>query len=216
MQLVAYKYYRLYIKKNVSGTGDYFSMNTFSLYETTTGGTDICIGSTATASDNISSTSNAPKAIDNNASTFWETSGTEGDKWFKITLATAKVVRRMVITATTYQTEMPSEYILQGSNDNVNWANLRSINRGLSWTDTTVTDLLSTVIGGKSVLDTGDATLKVVVHRWSDMQYVAETIPDINGDWFMWMDDTSDIMITHIGPAGYRPIADGPITPMVY
>ena len=114
MEILPFKYYRLYITKNANGNNGYFSMNTFSMFETNESTTDLCIGATATASSNYNASTDAPKAIDNNASTYWETTPTAGDKWFQVELPAAKKVRKLIITATNYQREMPSAFIFQG------------------------------------------------------------------------------------------------------
>lgn len=192
------------------------SMNTFSMFETNESTTDLCIGATATASSNVNATSDASKAIDGNASTYWETTSAAGDKTFTVELPVAKKVRKLIITATTYQSEMPSNFIFQGSNDNINWTNLKSVTRGTFNNVNSYIELLSTVVGGKSVLDSGDPSLKVILYNWQTMQYLIHTTPNASGDWFLYLNDPSDLLITHIGPSGFQPISDGPVTPMVY
>lgn len=216
MEILPFKYYRLYITKNANGNNGYFSMNTFSMFETNESTTDLCIGATATASSNYNASTEAPKAIDNNASTYWETASTAGDKWFQVELPAAKKVRKLIITTTNYQGEMPSAFIFQGSNDNVNWTNLKTVNRGTFGSPNSYVELLSTVVGGKSVLDSGDPSLKVILFNWQTMQYIIHTTPNASGDWFLYLNDPSDLLITHIGPSGFQPISDGPVTPMVY
>lgn len=219
MELTPFKYYRLLIKKNAQGNDGYFSLNTLSMYEQISGGVDLCLassGSIATASNNIDATSDASKAIDANASTYWETSNTSGEKWIMIQFPTAKIVRRMVLTTTTYQDEMPSIFDLQGSNDGTTWTNIKSVSRGIFTGITSFTELLSVVIGGVSKLDSGNPTLKVILYTWSTMQYLAQTTPDINGNWFFWLNTNDPLMVVHIGPSGYQPISDGPVTPMEY
>ena len=95
MEILPFKYYRLYITKNANDSNDYFSMNTFSMFETNESTTDLCIGATATASSNINANSDASKAIDGNPSTYWETTSAAGDKWFKVELPAAKKVRKV-------------------------------------------------------------------------------------------------------------------------
>ena len=128
----------------------------------------------------------------------------------------AKKVRKLIITATNYQGEMPSAFIFQGSNDNVNWTNLKTVDRGTFSSPNSYFELLSTVVGGNSMLDSGDPSLKVILFNWQTMQYIIHVTPNASGDWLIYLNETSDVLITHIGPAGYQPISDGPITPMGY
>lgn len=216
MEILLFKYYRLYITKSAAGGNGYMSMNTFSMFETNESTTDLCIGAIATASSNINANSDASKAIDGNPSTYWETTSTAGDKIFTVELPVAKKVRKLIITATNYQSEMPSNFIFQGSNDNINWTNLKSVTRGTFNNVNSYIELLSTVVGGKSVLDSGDSSLKVILYNWQTMQYLIHTTPNASGDWFLYLNDASDLLITHIGPSGFQPSSDGPVTPMVY
>ena len=216
MEILPFKYYRLYITKSANGNNGYMSMNTFSMFETNESTTDLCIGAIAKASSNYNATSDASKAIDGNPSTLWEATSAAGDKTFTVELPVAKKVRKLIITATTYQAEMPSNFIFQGSDDNINWTNIKSVTRGTFNNVTSYIELLSTVVGGKSVLDSGDPSLKVILYNWQTMQYIIHTTPNASGDWFLYVNDPSDLLITHIGPSGFQPISDGPVTPMVY
>lgn len=216
MEILPFKYYRLYITKSANGNNGYMSMSTFSMFETNESTTDLCIGAIATASSNYNATSDAPKAIDGNPSTLWESTSAAGDKTFTVELPVAKKVRKLIIAATTYQAEMPSNFIFQGSDDNINWTNIKSVTRGTFNNVTSYIELLSTVVGGKSVLDSGDPSLKVILYNWQTMQYIIHTTPNASGDWFLYVNDQSDLLITHIGPSGFQPISDGPVTPMVY
>ena len=214
MEISPFKYYRLYLTRNVAGNNGYFSMNTFSMFETHDSTTDLCLGATATASSNYNATTDAPKATDNNASTYWESTSTQSDKWFKIELPIAKKVRKLVITTTTYKNEMPVGLIVQGSNDDINWTNLKTVNKGA--VPDSYTELLNIAVGGKSVLDSGDPSLRVIIYDWVTMQYLTHTTPNASGDWFLYLNGISDVLITHIGPSGFQPISDGPVTPMAY
>ncbi len=68
-------------------------------------------------------------------------------------------------------------------------------------------------IGGTSVLDTGVRASKVVVFDWLTYAVLGTTIPDAAGAWSFQLRGYGDVMVTHIGPAGFQPVTDGPITP---
>lgn len=96
---------------------------------------DVSITNT-TASTN--SGSNATNINDGNSGSFWQSatsyqSGGSYSNWIKLDLGTPKVVVR-------YQLQTPSanptDWHFQGSNNNINWVNLHSINElsGSTWT----------------------------------------------------------------------------------
>ena len=114
----AYRYYRLVFSKNSAGDNRYYTINEWGLYEQAGGvGTNLCVGATASASGAYGSQS-ASLAIDGNPTTYWESSLEGAPSWLKVNLGTGRVVRSTVIESTTYAGEVPSDFTLQGSNDN--------------------------------------------------------------------------------------------------
>ena len=73
--------------------------------------------------------------------------------------------------------------------------------------------LVAEALGGISKLDTGNPSLRVLLHNWTTGQLVATITPAANGAWNYRPRSTADLLVTHIGPSGYQPRSDGPITP---
>jgi hypothetical protein len=111
--LVAYKFYRILKYKNPDTTGTtsgYFSLNTFGIFETVESTTDIALasaGAVATAEVSYNSSTTPDKAIDGNASTYWESTSKAFPTWFQVELPTARVARKFTVSHTTYSGEAP-------------------------------------------------------------------------------------------------------------
>lgn len=210
-----YLYYRIYITKVFDvpeGQGFYAAIDTLSMFETSASTTDLCIGSTATSSSNLSTSSTAAKAIDNNLSTFWESVNDENPKWIKIKFSTAKIVRKIAMICNTYSSEAPEKFIIQGSNDNVNWSDLKSCIR----TDRNGSEFLYIYVGGTSLLENGYPSNRVLLHNWNTGTFIASVTPSPTGEWFFILNNNSPLLVTHTGPSGFKPDSDGPVQPMEY
>lgn len=209
----AYQYYRLVFSKNSSNNNKYYTVNEWELYgQVGATGTNLCVGATASASGAYGSQS-ANLAIDGNPTTYWESSLDGAPSWLKVDLGAGHVVRSMVIKSTAQPTEIPRDFTLQGSNDNSTWTVIGAY---------TGVDALITTSGvftpnfgvkGTSVLDDGTPSTKVWVHAWDTGALLWSAVPEGDGSYRFFATTTADVLITHVGPAGYRPVSDGPITP---
>jgi len=86
-------------------------------------------GYTVTASSE-KGTASAWKAFDGTPGTFWESTGATNE-WLKIAFPLAVVVNRVKLSsASSLPTEMPERWVIQGSNDNAVWTDLKE------WLDT--------------------------------------------------------------------------------
>lgn len=209
----AYRYYRLVFSKNSAGDNRYYTINEWSLYNQPGDvGTNLCVGATASASGAYGSQS-ASLAIDGNPTTFWESSLDGAPSWLKVDLGTACVVRSMVIESTTYTNEIPRDFTLQGSNDNSTWTVIETY----TWADAFITTsgvfTLNFGVKGTSVLDDGTPSTKVWVHAWDTGALLGSAAPGGDGSYRVLSPIAGDVLITHVGPAGYRPVSDGPVTP---
>ena len=212
MALAAYTRYRIYVTKNAGGTKGYVAINELGLFEDADHlGPNLCTGSAVTASHQ-NGTYVAANAIDGNASTVWETDGSATDKWLAVQLPEAKVVRSFYLSQTAWAGETPRDFLIQGSNDGTNWTTVVEFVDFATGNYTGYTSI-NLSIGGVSKLDTGNPSLRVLVHNWTTGQFVASIIPAADGAWNYRPRSTADLLVTHIGPSGYRPISDGPITP---
>ena len=214
MALVAYTNYRIYVTKNAGGTKGYVAINEFGLYEDMDHlGPNLCTGAIVTA-DSFSSTYVPANAIDGNPSTAWESNNTATDHWLAVQFPAAKVVRSFYLSHTIWATETPRDFLIQGSNDGTNWTTIAQFVDFATGGYSGYT-AINLSIGGVSKLDTGSPSARVLVHNWTTGQFVASIIPAADGAWNYRPRSTADLLVTHIGPSGYQPRSDGPITPYV-
>lgn len=207
----AYRYYRLVFSKNSNNDNRYYTVNEWELYEQVGAtGTNLCIGATASASGNYSSQV-ASLAIDGDPTTFWESSVEGAPSWLKVDLGAEHVVRSMVIKSTRYPVEIPKDFVLQGSNDNSTWTVIEAYTGADAFIATSGVFLLRFGVKGTSLLDDGTPSTKVWVHAWDTGALLGSAVPE--GDGSYRFSTPADVLITHVGPAGYRPVSDGPVTP---
>lgn len=222
MALTAYSKYRLLITRtSVSDAGapGYISVNDFDLW-TTADHSGTRLGATAGATFSASGQygSQAPGLVfDGNAATYWESdNATAASRWLRIDLPSAVVVRSFYLNSAIYANEIPRDFKLQGSNDGTTWVELFTV---VDWVTTPSFRpgqyfAINLTLSGTSVLDTGVGAVRVLIHRWGTGGFVASVTPDpFTGAWSYRIDAQVDVLVTHIGPSGYRPVSDGPITP---
>lgn len=209
----AYRYYRLVFSKNSSNNNNYYSVNEWELYEQVGAtGANLCLGATASASGNYGSQV-ASLAIDGNPTTYWESSLEGAPSWLKVNLGKARVVRSMVIESTAYPDEIPRDFTLQGSNDNSTWTVIETYEGADAFIATSGTFTLNFGVKGTSVLDDGTPSTKVWVHAWDTGALLGSAVPESDGSYSVLSPIAGYVLITHVGPAGYRPVSDGPVTP---
>lgn len=209
----AYQYYRLVFSKNSNNDNRYYSINEFALYEQSgAAGDNLCIGATASASGAYGSQA-ASLAIDGNPTTYWESALNGAPSWLKVDLGAEQVVRSMVIKSTAYTTEIPRDFTLQGSNDNSTWTVIETYEGADAFIATSGGFGVNFGAKGTSLLDDGTPSAKVWVHAWGTGALLWSATPKGDGSYRFLATTPADVLITHIGPAGYRPVSDGPITP---
>ena len=209
----AYQYYRLVFSKNSVNDNRYYTVNEWRLYNQPGGvGTNLCIGATASASGNYGSQV-ASLAIDGNPTTYWESSLGGAPSWLKVNLGTAHVVRSMVIESTAYTIEIPRDFTLQGSNDNSTWTVIETYEGADAFIATSGVFGVKFGVKGTSLLDDGTPSTKVWVHAWDTGALLGGAVPESDGSYHVLSPISGDVLITHVGPAGYRPVSDGPVTP---
>ena len=209
----AYQYYRLVFSKNSADNNRYYTVNEWRLYNQPGGvGTNLCVGATASASGAYASQS-ASLAIDGNPTTYWESSLGGAPSWLKVNLGTAHVVRSMVIVSTRYSSEIPRDFTLQGSNDNSTWTVIETYEGADAFIATSGVFWVNFGVKGTSLLDDGTPSTKVWVHAWGTGALLGSAVPESDGSYRLFTPSSADVLITHVGPAGYRPLSDGPVTP---
>ena len=209
----AYRYYRLVFSKNSANDNRYYAINEFALYgQIGAAGDNLCAGATASASGTYGSQA-ASLAIDGNPTTFWE-SGLNGDpSWLKVDLGVAQVVRSMVIKSTAFADEIPKDFVFQGSNDDSTWEIIETYTGVSAFIASSGVFSINCGVKGTSLLDDGTPSSKVWIHAWGTGELLGGVTPGNDGGYRFFTLSTADVLITHVGPAGYRPISDGPVTP---
>lgn len=219
MALEAYSKYRIYVTRTATsdaGAPSYCTINEFRGFTNGDGsGSNLFMGGTASASGAYSAQT-ANLAFDGNAATYWESdNAASGFRWLRYDLASAVVIRNFYLSSTTYPGEVPRDFLLQGSNDGTSWTTLFQV---VDWVATSVGKTesirLDLSVGGTSLLDTGVGSIKVLLHRYSDGVLIGSTSPNaVTGQWQYRLQNNDQLLVTHIGPSGFRPISDGPVTP---
>lgn len=215
MALKAYSDYRIHVTSSSAAPNNYVSINEIALYEQADhSGSNILVGSTVTASGSYNSSTLPSNAIDGNPTTYWE-SQAGLPAWIRFKLQSQKTVRSVYISSTAYPNEVPRNFTLQATNDNgTTWKTL------YTWVDWVTqpgakSDYtnISVALIGVSLLDNGLPTSRVVFHKWDSMQLMGSVVPDNDGSYEYRPSVTGDVLITHTGPSGFRPLSDGPVTP---
>ena len=219
MALVAYSKYRIYVTRTSStaaGAPGYCAIHEFLGFTNGDGsGSNLFTGGTASASDTYY-TQTANLAFDGNAATYWESDqAVSSFRWLRYDLAAAVVIRNFYLSSTTYTAEVPRDFMIQGSNDGTTWTTLFQVT---DWVTTKVEKTgsmrVDLMVGGASLLDTGAGATKVFIHRYEDGGFIGTAVPNaVTGEWQHRLQTTDYLLVTHIGPSGFRPISDGPITP---
>ena len=209
----AYRYYRLVFSMNSVGDNRYYTVNEWELYNQPGGvGTNLCIGATASASGSYESQV-ARLVIDGDPLTFWESSLEGAPSWLQVDLGAEHVVRSMVIKSTTFSKERPRDFTLQGSNDDSTWTVIETYTGADAFIATSGVFPLNFGVKGTSLLDDGTPSTKVWVYAWDTGALLGSATPKGDGSYRFSVEISADVLITHVGPAGYRPVSDGPITP---
>lgn len=210
MAIGSYRYYR-FLFRNAT----YTTINEIGLYAANDGtGTNLLTGSTATASGSYPGKSPG-NAIDGNTATYWESSTNTTNQWISFDLGTAQSVKSFKTTSTTYPNEVPRDFDFQVSNDGSTWKTIGAFVFGtIGVTQTNKVQALDLYIGGSSTITGGTASQKVFIYNYSTGAFIGSIVP-FTGGAYEWRFEASgtDVLVTHIGPSGYRPTSDGPITP---
>lgn len=223
MAIVAYRYYRLVLRKN-SNTNQsapvYFSINEFGLYtDADHSGPNLCTGATATAQDQYNNFG-PQNVIDGDPTSYWESailsggSASGNTKWLQVDLGVPREVRSLYLSSTKFVNEVPVDWDIQASNDSATWVTLSEFR---NWTAPDVAKssyaVISLVVGGVSKLDNGQRSSRVLVYDWLTGELLKSIVPESNGSWKYRPSTMREVLVTHTGPSGFKPLSDGPITP---
>lgn len=205
---ISYKHYRLYVTKNLGSS--YTRIDQVMMFESRgVDAVNVVSAATATAisSGDYSADNNASGALQESG--YWESNSSTTPTWLHIEFTEPKPIRAFYFKAD-YTGEMPSEFKFQASTDGVTWIDLFSnaVNEKREFRAN-----LHIGVSGVSQLSTGIRSSRVLVSRWATGELIESIIPSADGAWVCFFQDTSDVLVTHIGPSGYEPKSDGPITP---
>lgn len=213
MSAIAYKHYRILVSKVRGGT--YLTINTIAMFEfEQNDNLNILVGSTATARSNYDAINNPPSnVLDGNTSTYWASQLLSGStqEWISFELPTAKVVRKFIITSQSYTAEAAKDYKIQASQDGIEWITI------YKEIENTVEPINRVIflghITGVSKNSTGSPNDRVLVSDWGTGELIESIAPNADGAFYCYPQTDIQLMVTHIGPSGYQPKSDGPITP---
>ena len=225
--LVAYSKYRIVISRiqEQNGNLSYAALREVGLFSASNAtGTNLATGSITSASSSYSGGYPPENTIDGNIGTYWESgafSAGSATVWIRFDLPEAAVVRsvRMAGGYANYANETPMDFVIQGSNDGDVWTDLVDI---ISWggfipgfkpflIDANVR--MDLAVMGTSRLATGERSDSVFIHSYASGELLRKLTPAANGSYTFAPQTLDGLLITHIGPTGYAPQADGPVIP---
>lgn len=215
MAMGSYRYFRLLLKRSSAASQDwrYYAINEFYLYANNLGtGDNLLFGATATTDGSYQSqTPNL--AIDGNTTTYWESSLHDQGvpAWIAFQTASPISPRSFRIVSTSQSLERPIDFELQVSVDGVIWQTLRSVvgwpNSNDNWS------ALDLKVQGIAKLSNGVKASRVLIQSFSTGALQAVVTPGNDGAWAYYPQAPGDLLVTTLGPSGFKPEADGPITP---
>lgn len=132
--MAAHRYWRIYAFKN-AGDASFIQFAEVQM-RVVAGGADQCTGGTPSCSGSLQAGSAAGIFANDGATTFAQWSGTT-DKWAKYDFGAgnAKDIVEVVLTgATGAASRTPAQFIVQSSDDNVNWTNEWAVSRTAAYT----------------------------------------------------------------------------------
>lgn len=215
MSFVAYRYYRISITD--TSVSSYWRINQIQMFSSNDGtGTNLATGGGVTASASSTySVHAASRAIDADLATFWSANPGSG-AWFQVDLGSAAVIRSLRIWSdSSGGYHNITQFDLLGSNDGTTFT-LVVPQRSFNLTGANLTNFLvrfGYFVSGTSVLDDASPASAVFLLAWSSGALISKLTPDGSGDWGLRLPSDDVILAVHTGPSGYRPLADGPITP---
>lgn len=213
--MAAHRYWRIYVKNT---TNAQIALGQIEL-RSSAGGADLTTPSTPVTASAAPSQGTLASLVNNSASSgfFRSPYFTSGgpDYWIAFDLGAPQEVTEIAITPYSGNYGMV-KIAVQGSDDGTTWPvfsqDIPDIS-GWSYLVPKVFTVSVVYVGGNAVLDDGTAASKVLVALWNSPYTVLSTpTPDVHGDWTIGVPKNTLVMVTVIGPDGYQPICNGPIT----
>lgn len=226
--LVLYSRYRIVFSRNQApgNTGNsYIALREVGLFSTSDQtGENLAAGSTVTSSGSYDSANGHNKVVDGKLNTYWESNAFvpgSATVWVRFDLPSAVALRsvRMAGGIPSYANETPRDFIIQGSNDGATWATLLDVKDWGGFKDEQLPAMidapmrLDLIVMGTSRLSTGARSDAVFLNKFASGELVRKIVPNTDGSYKFAPQSTDALLITHVGPTGYAPQADGPVMP---
>lgn len=186
----------------------------------TAGGASIFTGGTASASSEYSPSFPASQAFDDD-NTHWIPSTLPACVQYDRGAGNTTVGRFLDVRG--YPPDhgySPKLLRLQGSNDGSTWTDLLSVDiLGYTPADRwyltagTLRIPFGHIVSGNSTHSDTTAAQRVFINNWTTGALIDSVVPDGAGAWQSVVTGAADVLVTHIGDSGHRPLADGPVTP---
>lgn len=222
MGLAPHKYHRIKVRGvgPTNATNSYVNVDKIYIYSEGDGsGTDWARapGTTVASSSDYNSGFLAANAIGNNPSAYWASASVADLKatpaTLALTLASPQTIRRVVITSKIENNHNPTDFDIQVSDDGTNWTTVRTVLLTGAITLDSKIFRLDVAVGGFSRLSDGRRTERVLVYDFITGSLIQSIVPDVEGYWRLPLDNENKVLVTHIGPSGFKPESDAPITP---
>jgi hypothetical protein len=189
----------------------------------TAGGTSIFTGGTPSASSDYGSAPyEADKAFDDDA-VYWLSAAAGVPSHVQYDRGSGNATTGRWLEMRPYPPNAgyaPKLLRLQGSSDGSTWTTLLSVDiAGYAATDRwylttgTLRIPFGHIVSGNSTHSDTTEVQRIFINDWTTGALVDKVIPDSAGDWESIVTGPDDVLVTHIGDSGYRPLADGPVTP---
>ncbi len=226
--LVLYSKYRIVFSRGQApgNTGNsYIAVREVGLFSTSDQTSEnLATGSTITSSGSYENANGPNKVADGQLSTYWESAlfvPGSSTVWVQFDLPAAVALRsvRMAGGIPSFSNETPRDFIIQGSNDGATWVTLLDVKDwggfkdGQSPAMVDASMRLDLILAGTSRLVSGARSDAVFLHHFVSGELVAKITPAVDGTYKYVPQSKSALLITHVGPTGYAPQADGPVTP---
>lgn len=208
-----YKFLKFLWSKNAEGQNRYFTVNELGLFLSVDGtGDNLCSNAIATSSGQYNAQTGPEKAIDGLNNTYYESNESinHPNKHLTIELDQPAAVRSFRILSIQYTNERPVAFTVLGSIDGESW-DVIYITEAFNKHNFQPQRVLFG-IKGFSKLENNQPSSMVLIYSWGTKELIAKLTPNaLTFNWLYTLEE--EVLVTHIGPAGFRPISDGPISP---
>ena len=187
-------------------------------------GENLAAGSTVTSSGSYAAAHGPSGVVDGQLDTYWESTAFvlgSTTAWVRFDLPSAVALRsvRMAGGIPGYANETPRDFLIQGSDDGATWTTLLDVKDwgGFNdWQPPAAIDAsmrLDLIVMGTSRLSTGARSDAVFLNNFASGELVRKIVPNTDGSYEFVPQSPEALLITHVGPTGYAPQADGPVMP---